>query len=294
MLEPGHRDDTRLSLAEALRTLRRTVGITSEGLADRTGISQSKISKIETGKFVPSIADVQRIIHALEVDREYAAELLDRARVGTIEYEPYRAARRRGIGTVQRELAAIERSSTYIRHLLPTMITTLLQTPAYAHQWSIGSVDSRLTAETCAGVVADKIARQLVLSDTTKRFSFVFAESALRARMVGAADMATQLDKIVSIAASPTVSVAVVPLATQVPGIPICTTMMYDEQLVQIVTASGLVALRNPHDVAYYLAQFDVYRSYALKGREASGFIRGIADEFRAEAGDSAHIRPGE
>ncbi|MFL6141381.1 MAG: Scr1 family TA system antitoxin-like transcriptional regulator [Labedaea sp.] len=294
MLEPGRHDDTRLSIAEALRGLRRTVGITSEGLADRTGISQSKISKIETGKFVPSIADIQRIIRALDVDRDYAAELLERAQVGTIEYEPYRVARRRGISTVQRELAAIERSSSYVRHLLPTMVTTLLQTRAYARQWSISSVDSGLTADTCAQVVADKIARQQVLSDTNKRFSFVFAEPALRWRIVGAADMVDQLDQIVSISELPTVSVAVVPAAAQVSGSPICTSLIYDEQLVQLVTASGLVALRSPHDVAYYLDQFEYYHSNALTGDEARDFIRGIAGEFRAEVGDAGHIRQGE
>jgi len=48
-----HKDE----LALALREARKQVGLTGNRLAARCGISQSKISKIETGKVLPSVAD---------------------------------------------------------------------------------------------------------------------------------------------------------------------------------------------------------------------------------------------
>jgi Helix-turn-helix domain len=59
MLEPEalgrHKDD----LAAMLRDLRVRAGLTGERLAARCAMSQSKVSKIETGKVIPSVVDVE-------------------------------------------------------------------------------------------------------------------------------------------------------------------------------------------------------------------------------------------
>ncbi len=66
MLEPEalgrHKDD----LAATLRELRKHAGLAGERLGARCAMSQSKISKIETGKIIPSMVDVERILQALK------------------------------------------------------------------------------------------------------------------------------------------------------------------------------------------------------------------------------------
>lgn len=61
MLEAGGGPADRAHLAEALRTLRRASGLSGERLADRTGMSQSKISYALKGEeardFIRAIAD---------------------------------------------------------------------------------------------------------------------------------------------------------------------------------------------------------------------------------------------
>lgn len=274
-----------MSLAEALRTLRRASGLSGERLADRTGISQSKISKIETGRFIPSIADVDRIVHALDVDQSYAAELLDLARAATAEHRSQRDSRRRGWDVVQREIAAIERASSEIRHLLPLMITGLLQTEQYATQAVTEPFDTNESGQMLREIVRNKLARQQILGAPGKHFTFLLTEAALRWRLLPAPAMAEQLDKIVSASEMDGVSVEVLPLSTTVPDCPLEVCVLYDDRLAEIETSSGSLVLRDPQDIAHHRALFDFFSSYALKHSEARQFIRRIADEFRQEAG---------
>ncbi|MFD9890648.1 helix-turn-helix domain-containing protein [Amycolatopsis sp. NPDC059027] len=284
MFEPESAAAGQLSLAEALRTLRRASGLSGERLSDKTGISQSKISKIETGKLVPSITDVEQIVHALGVDRGYAGELLALAQLGTTEYESGRAKSKLGWGKVQDRLAAIERSATEIRFVLPTMITGLLQTAEYASV-AVNAPIGRQTSEAVQReIVARKLDRQRILYDTGKRFDFLFTEAALRWRLLSAPGMAIQLDKVVSFAALSSVSVQVIPLTVTMADAPLEVCVIYDDRLVTIETSASGLALRDPRDIAFYRAQFDYFSSCALGGEAAREFISGIADEFRRES----------
>jgi transcriptional regulator with XRE-family HTH domain len=125
----GQRKD---ELAAALRGARKTAGLTGERLAARCGISQSKISKIETGKVLPSATDAERILSALGVSDARRADLVTLARLANTEFQSVRAALQRGLHQKQRELAALEADSHHVRFFLPLMITGLLQTPEYA------------------------------------------------------------------------------------------------------------------------------------------------------------------
>ncbi len=84
----------------------------------------------------------------------------------------------------QRELAAMEQSSSRLRYFLPSVITGLLQTEEYASQAvsrpvRVGDGDQDKTA-----VVARKMDRQRVLFDTSRNFTFLLTEAALRWQLV--------------------------------------------------------------------------------------------------------------
>ena len=127
--ELGQRKD---ELALALRDARTAAGLTGERLAARCGISQSKISKLETGKVLATVTDVERILTALGHQPGPHAELLALARLANTEFQSVRASLRGACTSKQRELAALEADAAHIRFFLPLMITGLLQTPEYA------------------------------------------------------------------------------------------------------------------------------------------------------------------
>ena len=108
VLEPEALGQRKDELAVALREARKQVGLTGDRLAARCGMSQSKISKIETGKVLPSATDVERILSCLGVGKEQAADLMALARLANTEFHSVRASLRRGLHHKQRELAALE------------------------------------------------------------------------------------------------------------------------------------------------------------------------------------------
>src|SRR4051794_1766958 len=75
-LDPENAAQDRCDLATALRDLRTASGLSGERLARRCGMSQSKVSRIETGRLLPTVVDVDRMLTALGVDTATRTGLL--------------------------------------------------------------------------------------------------------------------------------------------------------------------------------------------------------------------------
>ncbi|MFE9889060.1 Scr1 family TA system antitoxin-like transcriptional regulator [Streptomyces scopuliridis] len=170
-IDPQQAGQDRLDLATALKELRRASGLSGERLAVRCGMSQSKVSRIETGRFLPSVVDVQQILRALGVDDATAADLLSLAQVANAAYEDVRTSVRRGLHHRQRELAALESGARHMRHFLPAMVTGLLQTPDYMRQAMSPAVEP--AGGDISRAMALKLERQGVLHDQSKHFEFL-------------------------------------------------------------------------------------------------------------------------
>ncbi len=278
-LDPGRRDDDREDLASALLRLRRASGLSGERLAQRCGMSQSKVSRIETGRLLPSVVDVEQMLTGLGVDAPTKQELLSLARVANTEYQDVRLSVRRGLHHRQRELAAMERNANDIRHFLPALITGLLQTPEYMRA-AIAPPIEPASGDVGKAVVA-KLERHAVLHEPGKRFSFLLTESALRWRLCPPPVMALQLDRLVSLSRLATVRIGVLPLGQQVPDGAYHTFVTYDRRLVTVELFSGQLVLRDPKDIDHYHSLFEFFGKRAIWGDEACTFIASIADEFR-------------
>ena len=68
--------DIEAELRELIISTRRELGITQKQLAERSGISQANISKIENGNYHPSVAILKRIADAC--GKRLAIEFIDR------------------------------------------------------------------------------------------------------------------------------------------------------------------------------------------------------------------------
>ncbi|GAA0507460.1 helix-turn-helix transcriptional regulator [Saccharopolyspora thermophila] len=107
LIEPDNQDQGRKRLAESLRELRKAAGLSGERLAARASMSQSKISRIESGKALPTVVDVERLLKALDVPTEAANELLALARTANVDYSSWRSYARVGLWRKQAELKAL-------------------------------------------------------------------------------------------------------------------------------------------------------------------------------------------
>ncbi|NYI05698.1 transcriptional regulator with XRE-family HTH domain [Allostreptomyces psammosilenae] len=242
-------------------------------------MSQSKISRIETGRILPSIIDVQQILNGLGVDQDTCDQLLNLTRVANTEYQDIRASVRRGLHHKQRELAALEANSRRMRHFLPTLVTGLLQLPQYMQAAMNTPIEP--ASGDASRAIALKLERQSVLHDKSKKFDFLLTESAIRWQLCEPSVMALQIDHLASISKMPTVRLGVIPLSTRLPEGAYHTFVTYDQSLVTIELFTGQLVLRDPKDVEHYHALFDFFATKAAFDEDARTLLRGWADDLR-------------
>src|SRR5579862_1955984 len=96
-----HYEHERIALADEIRTLRRSMGVTGVSLARQVGISQSKLSKIETGALIPSTDDLKSILTHLKAHRSITAGLVSSARSLRTEFRSWRFGHRHGLAAKQ-------------------------------------------------------------------------------------------------------------------------------------------------------------------------------------------------
>ncbi|RGD60950.1 XRE family transcriptional regulator [Kitasatospora xanthocidica] len=268
-LDPDQLGRSKTDLAETLRRLRLEAGLTGDRLSVRCGISQSKISKIETGRITPSLVDVERILRALGASAELVQEISSLTRLANTEWQDKRASWRRGIEKRQAELASLEADATELRYFLPAMITGLLATPDYIRASLSHSPGDKTL------VMDRKLERQSVLYDTSKSFTFLLTEQAVTWGLVPPQAMAIQIDRLASLSHLPTVRIGVVPYRAPLTRGPMNTFTLYDDRLATAESFTGRIVFRDPRDIRHYREIFAMFEESALYG-----------DEVRAQLGE--------
>ncbi|WP_328769764.1 helix-turn-helix domain-containing protein [Streptomyces sp. NBC_00286] len=275
--EPEQLGQSKSDLASRLRELRKRAGLTGDRLARRCNMSQSQISKFETGKKTPRLMDVERILRALDAPPEVLADVLALARIANTEWQDKRSSRRRGLEKRQIELAALEAEYTELRYFLPSMITGLLATPEYVRASLTHSPGDVSTT------VARKLARQAVLYDTSKHFTFLLTEQAARWAIVPFPAMAVQIDRLVSLSHLPNVRLGVLPVGAAMPRGPMNTFTVYDDRLATVENFTGRLVFRDSRDIAEHRAVFDQFERLALFGDVARQQFADWAETYRVD-----------
>jgi hypothetical protein len=239
-------------------------------------MSQTKLSNIETGRVSPSLVDVELILRALKASPTEAAEVMSLARLANTEWQGKRASWRRGLEKRQAELAGLESEATVLRYFLPAMVTGLLATPEYVKASLSGSPgDKSLT-------LARKLERQAVLYDTTKAFTFLLTEQAVRWPVLHRAAMAVQVDRLISLSHLPHVRIGLLPMRSTTNRGPMNTFTVYDQHLTTVETFTGRIAFQDSRDIAEHLSLFEAYERIALFDADARRLLTEWATAFRS------------
>lgn len=273
--EPEQLGQSRNDLAQTLRELRKRAGLTGDRLARRCNMSQSQISKFETGKKTPKLVDVERILRALDAPADIVAEVTALARIANTEWQDKRSSWRRGMEKRQTELASLEREASELRYFLPAMITGLLATPEYVR------ASLTHTPGDSSKTMTRKLDRQAVLYDTSKTFTFVLTEQAVRWAIVPAPAMAVQIDRLVSLSHLPNLRLGVIPLGTVMTRGPMNTFTVYDNRLATVENFTGRMVFRDSRDVSEHLAVFSSFEQRACFGDEARDLLQQWANSYR-------------
>lgn len=243
-------------------------------------MSASKLSKIETGKAAPSVVDVERILTTIGVSDEVKTEYLEAVRTASTEATAWRLVRRMGVHKAQHQTRSLEAHMALLRLFQPALVPGLLQTPEY-----IRAILSRhdLGEDALTRTIGARIERQQVLYDSTKELHFIITEPVLRWRIVSAARMAEQVDRLVSLSRLPNIDIRVVPLSAQQQDIANHAFVIRDDRTVTVETIHAEVVVTDPRDVSVYVRKFEGFASTALAGNHMRAMLEGIRDDFLRE-----------
>lgn len=243
-------------------------------------MSTSKLSKIETGKTAPTVADVESILTAIGVSDEVKAEYLGVVRASTTETTAWRLVRRMGVHKAQQQTRALESQMTLLRLFQPALIPGLLQTPEY-----IRAILSRhdLTEDVLTRTTTARLERQQVLYDSTKELHFIITENVLRWRIVSAPRMAEQIGRLIALSRLPNIDMRVVPFAAEQRDIANHAFVIRDDRTVTVETVHAELVVTDPRDVSQYVKKFEGFASVALTGNDMRSMLGSVQDDFLRE-----------
>ncbi len=265
-------------VSSTLRDLRARSGLSGERAAALAGMSQSRISRIESGVFVPKDEEIRSLCRLYRAPASVTSELLRAVADLRAETGPARLVIRRGDAhKLQQRIARIETDSADIGVFQPALIPGLLQTADYMR--AVFADGGDITGDDLERSVKARMARTQILgSDRT--FTFVLAEGALRWQASSPAVMAAQLDHLAELAVR--LSIGVISWTRPVSVFTTTGFSLYDRRTVILGTRSGTSFITDPRDVADYLKLFDALTDLAVFGPQAQSIITDLAEAYRA------------
>lgn len=274
----------RHQLATELRRLRKLAGLSGEELAQRIGISQSKVSRIESTALLPSLPEVDAWSQTVQASTDARQALRELTKAAFTEVHIWRARARGRAGFGRGELREREARARTILNLQITVIPGLLQTAEYARQmFSIFQIP--YSSDELAAAVANRLERQLILYGD-KHFEFLISETALRARYGSPQTLLAQLDRIASLSTLNNISIGLIPhrhqvLASLSHGFVIYEGHEEEETLVTVEAIHGQLAVTEPDDVRFYRGRWNLLRRSALFDEQARDFLTEISASIR-------------
>jgi transcriptional regulator with XRE-family HTH domain len=251
-------------------------GLSGAEAARRAGLSQSKVSRAETGAFLPTEDDIKALCRVYRASPGAQQELLDLTRELREGTTSARVVLQRGGWWMQQRIGKLETAATRIRDFAPALVVGLLQTEDYVDallgDWLAGEDRTRM--------ISSRVQRQRLL-DTDREFILVMAEGALRWNMGGAAVMVEQLDRLVQESRRPNVRLGIIEWTTPATVPALHGFTIYDSRAVLLGTQTATAIItdrKDMHDYEEHWAELDTFVSYNDAARAA---VERVAADYR-------------
>lgn len=293
--EPHDAQPMRSRLAAELRRLREAAGVSGREMAARISLSQpkvrmsqSKVSRIESGTTVPALPAVDAWADAVGASEEIRDRLTAMTEAAFTEVHAWRSLANRG--PVQEQVQDRETAARVARSFQPSVVPGLLQTAGYARRLFSLYADlypALYQPADVPGLVAGRMNRQPILYDDERQFFFLITEAGLRWRPGPPQPALAQLDRIAVVMTLDNVSIGLIP-ADQEARTPIPEGFdMFDEadgdRTVTIETLHAHLTVTDPTDLAAYNRTWDLLTSMALFDDEADRFLASVRESIRRQ-----------
>lgn len=272
-----------------LAGLRESRQLSGRALAKKLKISQSKLSKLETGKLIASREFLEAFADVLTLSRTERNDLFIRAEVLLQEFNRFDVSRRGEFSKTQRAISVLGYQT--LRVFQVSLVPGLLQTKEYVD--AVFS-SAKLSPFLPAGGDVDKDLRQAIkerlrqqenLNKKDKRFAFLIHESALRTRVCSDKEMVAQLRHLKSFVGRENVEVGVIPWRANLPVLgvefPMHSFDIFDETLVSVELFVGTLDIWDPAAVKEYVYLFSSLRKAAVYGQLMQEELDRIAEDYK-------------
>lgn len=263
-------------LSAALRAMREAAGLSGAEAARRAGISQPKVSRAETGRFLLKEPDLLALCQACGASPQTRAELVEMTQRFAASTTAARTVLQRGGWWMQERIGRLEEASQQIRSFAPGTVIGLLQSPAYI----AALYGDSLGPDELTRAVQARLDRQAILS-TERDFVLVMAEGALRWNMGGPAVMLEQLEQLAAATHRPNIRIGIIAQTTPATVPAMHTFTVYDATAVLIGTWAQTAIVTDPGNITEYEAYLAELEPLASWDNDARTVITRVADDYR-------------
>lgn len=268
----------RQDLGRRLRETRRSAGLTGVRLAELLSWSQPKISKIETGRQVPSAAEITAWTRACGLP-QLTDDLVTRLNDLESMWVDWKSQLHGGFGGIQSRMASEEERVRLFRVYEPMIIPGLLQTPGYARAALEAAVRKNGSPSfDIEDAVEERLRRQEILYQRGRRFRFVISEAAVCHRRGDRDTMAAQIDRLITASTLSHVSLGIIPFDSSPPYLPLHGFWIHDDDSVVIETVSAELTLTHRNEIEQYAHVFTMASSGALFQGRARELLKNAAE----------------
>jgi hypothetical protein len=270
----------RRRLGAELRRQREAAGVTIDMVAEQLECSASKVSRIETGHTSATPRDVRDMLRIYGVVDSASDELVQIAREARQKgwWHPYSTV-------LTGAYVGLEAAASSVRAYEQQVVPGLLQTEDYAKAM-IRAARPDITAEEVEQRVRVRLGRQSLLSQDDSIDVWMVLDEAVVSRPVGGdAVMRAQLERLVSAAELPNVTLQILPFEVGAhagmdgtfaildfpePG---------DPDVVYAENATGGLFLEKSEEIQKYIFIFDHIRAAAIRPEESVALIEKLVRE---------------
>ena len=232
---------------------------------------------------MPTPQDVREWARICQIPQDQAAELLDLLSGVGAEHRRWQHRRRGGQADLQNDMDTLIRGATRVRNFEPFVIPGLLQTAPYAQsRFEANAQVWGFPAGDVEGSVAARMHRQDVLLEPGRTFELIILDLALRPLLCPPDVMLGQLDRLLSVAGLPGVTLGIVPILPRLPVPPLSGFLLLDDEFVVVETFGSSVRVV-AEEAATYVRVMGALRDAALTGDAARRMILNAAEDIRGE-----------
>jgi transcriptional regulator with XRE-family HTH domain len=271
----------RRELGFLLRQLRSDSGLSVEAAAERAMFSQTKLSRLETGRVGASPRDIRDLLLVYGItDQAKREQLMALAREGK------QRAWWQGLDLPYETYVGLEAEATSIRDYNTDIVNGLLQVEVYARAiLEAGEPpQDRATIDNRTDV---RLKRQdLLTREGGPVFRFILDEGALHRPVGGPAVMRAQLARLIEAANLPSVTFRLIPLAIGAHPALDSTFVIVDfdntsvNDVVYVEGAVGNIYLESPADLDRYRKMWSRLEAIALSPEESVSLVSSIASNY--------------